>query len=136
MRNNFFVIDTNTLISAFLFKLSNPRKAFDKAIDIGKISASRETFKEFSEVLLRPKFDKYISTEGRLIVLQEFRGLTIFNEVSEIITDCRDPKDNKFLELAISSNASCIITGDKDLLVLHPFRDIPILNATDFINNF
>ena len=54
----------------------------------------------------------------------------------EIIMDCRDPKDNKFLELAISANASCIITGDKDLLVMHPFRGIPILNAFDFINKF
>lgn len=52
------------------------------------------------------------------------------------ITDCRDPKDNKYLELAISANASCIISADKDLLVLHPFRGIPILNAVDFIDNF
>jgi len=52
------------------------------------------------------------------------------------ITDCRDPKDNKFLELAVTANASCIITGDDDLLVLHPFRNIPILNASDFLNNF
>jgi putative PIN family toxin of toxin-antitoxin system len=51
-------------------------------------------------------------------------------------TDCRDTKDNKFLELAVSANASCIITGDKDLLVLNPFRGIPILNAADFLNNF
>ena len=51
------------------------------------------------------------------------------------ITDCCDPKDNKFLELAVAANASCLITGDNDLLVLHPFRNIPILNATDFLNN-
>jgi putative PIN family toxin of toxin-antitoxin system len=52
------------------------------------------------------------------------------------LSDCRDPKDNKFLELAICANASCMITGDKDLLILHPFRGIPILNATDFIKEF
>ncbi len=136
MKNNFFVIDTNTLISAFLFKYSNPRKAFDTAIETGKISGSIETYKEFGEVLLRPKFNKYISTERKLLVLKDFKELTVFSEILESITDCRDPKDNKFLELAISAKASCIITGDKDLLVLHPFRGIPILNAVDFFNKF
>jgi len=136
MKNNLFVIDTNTLISAFLFRYSNPRKAFEKAIKKGKVSASLKTFEEFNEVLLRSKFDKYISREEKLLALKYFRELSIFIEISEMITDCRDPNDNKFLELAISANASCIITGDKDLLVLHPFRGIPILNAVDFINSF
>ena len=66
----------------------------------------------------------------------DFKRLAFFCEISDTITDCRDPKGNKFLELAISANAPCLITGDKDLLVLHPFRSIPILNAVDFINNF
>lgn len=52
------------------------------------------------------------------------------------ITACRDPKDNKFLELAVAAKASCIITGDKDLLELHPFRGIPILTVNDFLNDF
>jgi uncharacterized protein len=52
------------------------------------------------------------------------------------ITDCRDAKDNKFLELAVFAKASCIISGDNDLLVLYPFRTIPILNAVDFVNSF
>ena len=56
-------------------------------------------------------------------------------KISETIIECRDPKDNKFLELAVCANATCI-TGDKDLLILHPFRNIPILNAVDFLNNF
>jgi len=136
MKNNFFVIDTNTLVSSFLFRYSNLRKAFERAIKKGIVSASLKTYAEFSEVLLRSKFDKYISPEEKLLALKYFRELAIFSEISETVTDCRDPKDNKFLELAISANASCIITGDKDLLVLHPFRGLPILNAVDFINNF
>jgi putative PIN family toxin of toxin-antitoxin system len=136
MKNNFFVIDTNTLVSSFLFRYSNLRKAFERAIKKGIVSASLKTYAEFSEVLLRSKFDKYISPEEKLLALKYFRELAIFSEISETITDCSDPKDNKFLELAISANASCIITGDKDLLVLHPFRGIPILNAVDFISNF
>jgi putative PIN family toxin of toxin-antitoxin system len=136
MRNNLFVIDTNTLISAFVFKYSNPRKAFEKAIKKGEVFASLKTYNEFSEFLLRPKFDKYISLEEKLLALKEFKELAVFRKISETITDCRDPKDDKFLELAVSVNASCIITGYKDLLILNPFRNIPILNAVDFINNF
>ncbi|MBX9781791.1 MAG: putative toxin-antitoxin system toxin component, PIN family [Chitinophagaceae bacterium] len=55
---------------------------------------------------------------------------------TEKITDCRDPKDNKFLELAVAANATCIITGDIDLLVLNPFRNIAILNAAVFVATF
>jgi len=136
MKNEVFVIDTNTLISAFLFKYSNPRKAFDRVTEIGKIAVDIETYNEFKDVLLRPKFNTYISPESKLLVLKEFKELIVFSEISESIQVCRDPKDNKFLELAIAANASCIITGDKDLLVLHPFRNVPILNAVDFIDSF
>lgn len=52
------------------------------------------------------------------------------------INACLDSKDDKFLELAITSHASCIISGDKDLLIMHPFRDISILSPTDFLNIF
>ncbi len=83
-----------------------------------------------------PKFDKYVSLENRLAILNEIKGFLVFHEILERITECRDSKDNKFLELAISIDASCIITGDKDLLILHPFREIPIVSAIDFLNNF
>ena len=136
MKNNFFVIDANTVISAFVFKLSKPREALEKAIKTGQVATSLETYEELSEVLLRSKFDKYISLEERLLALKQFKELAVFRKVSETIRECRDPKDDKYLELAVSVNASCIITGDKDLLILHPFRGIPILNAADFLNNF
>jgi len=56
-------------------------------------------------------------------------------EIEETIIECRDAKDNKFLELAISGKASAIITGDKDLLVLHPFRGIPIITVSQFLDS-
>jgi putative PIN family toxin of toxin-antitoxin system len=136
MKNSLFVIDTNTLVSAFLSKYSKPTLAYEKARRTGKVLASLETYEEFCDVFVREKFDKYISLNIRLEILNEFKEIAIFIKISEMITDCRDPRDNKFLELAISANASCIITGDKDLLVLHPFRGIPILNAVDFLNTF
>ena len=54
--------------------------------------------------------------------------------VTTSITDCRDAKDNKFLELAINGQANCIITGDRDLLVLRPCKDISIFHPIDFLN--
>jgi hypothetical protein len=52
------------------------------------------------------------------------------------ITECRGPKDNIFLELAVAGNADCIVTGDKDLLVLGPFRNIRIITPKEFIDQF
>lgn len=128
-------MDTNTLISAFLFKTSKPGQAYDKARGSGTLSASRDTYDEFCNVFVRPKFDKYLSLKIRLAIINEMEGLFVFHQITESVTACRDPKDNKFLELAIAAKSSCVITGDDDLLVLHPFRGIPILNATDFLNN-
>jgi putative PIN family toxin of toxin-antitoxin system len=136
MKNSFFVFDTNTLISAFLSKHSKPTLAYDKARRAGKLLVSLGTYNEFCDVFIRSRFDKYISLETRLEILNEFKEIAIFTKIVETIKDCRDPKDNKFPELAVAANASCIITGDADLLILHPFRGIPILNAVDFLNAF
>ncbi len=103
MKNDLFVIGTNTLVSAFIFRYSKPRKAFEMAVKKGKVCSSLKTYNEFSEVLLRPKFDKYISSKEKLLALNQFKELSIFHKISETITDCRDPKDNKF---AVSANAS------------------------------
>lgn len=135
--NNYFVFDTKTMISASLLIDSVNRKAIRKAIIIGDIAFSKETLNEFKEVVFRKKFNKYfVSIKERLGLLTEVEGSIVFFSPDEKISDCRDPKDNKFLELAVSAKASCIITVDKDLLELHPFRGIPILNAVDFLNNF
>ncbi|HEY5462165.1 MAG TPA: putative toxin-antitoxin system toxin component, PIN family [Hanamia sp.] len=133
----YFVFDTNTLISASLLVDSINKKGVRKAVLLGEIAFSNETLNEFKEVVFSKKFDRYfVSNEERLELLNEIENSIKQFFPSEIIKACRDPKDDKFLELAISANASCIITGDKDLLILNPFRNILILNAVDFINNF
>ena len=74
--------------------------------------------------------------EGTTTATAMDRAVILFFSPDESITACRDSKDNKFLELAVAANASCIITGDKDLLVLHPFKNIPILSSSEFLNRF
>lgn len=131
-----FVFDTNSLISANLSPESVNRKAYDKAREMGIAVYSDTTFAEFAETVIRPKFDKYISGEKRLQAIAAFEKIGQHIQVTISIDLCRDPKDNKFLELAVEAGAACIITGDKDLLVLHPFQNIPILSAADFLNSF
>ena len=131
-----FVFDTNALISAHLLVGSMSRKAYDKAFDKGILIYSAATFDEFAKTFIRSKFEKYLPLAKRTEVIREFQSRAALIDVDLLISASRDPKDNKFLELAIGANASCIITGDKDLLVLNPFRGIPILNAADFLNNF
>ena len=131
-----FVFDTNSLISANLSPDSINRKAYDRAREIGIPVYSGDTLAEFAETLLRPKFDKYISSEKRLQAINAFEKKAQLIQVSVSINLCRDPKDNKFLELAQESAAACIITGDKDLLVLNPFKNIPIFTAADFLKVF
>jgi putative PIN family toxin of toxin-antitoxin system len=58
-------------------------------------------------------------------------------ELVEVLEDskiCRDPKDDKFLNLASSGKANFIVTGDDDLLILKSYRGIQILNAKDFLD--
>lgn len=131
-----FVFDTNSLISIALLPKSTNRSALQKAEQLGEIVLSNEVLSELAEVLLRTKFDKYLTLEERLEFVERIETRYKCIEVTSAFTDCRDSKDNKFLNLAFDAKASCLITGDKDLLVLNPFRNIPILNATDFLNSF
>lgn len=88
------------------------------------------------EVLMRSKFDRYVTEERRLRFLANYFSIAVSVNISECIDACRDPKDNKFLELAVSGKADCIVTGDNDLLKLHPFRDVSILTLKEFINRY
>ena len=133
MNEKYFVIDVNVLISAFLFANSKPRQALDKAQDLGTILLSNSVFLELVEVLNRPKFDRYLSKEIRKQLTDNLAEIALFVEPNEQITECRDVKDNKYLELAITGQAECIITGDQDLLILNPFREIPIITVQEFL---
>lgn len=128
-----FVIDTNVIVSASLFSQSAPRQAFDRTQDIGIILLSQSVLAEIEEVLFRSKLDRYVSRESRANFLENLLKTAVLIEVPEKIDECRDPKDNKFLELAVSGQADCLISGDSDLLILNPFRGIDILTVQEFL---
>ncbi len=128
-----FVFDTNTIISALLFKDSTPRKALDRALVLGEILISLPVVDELSDVLGREKFNRYVTEEERVQFLIALLQETVFVEIVETVAACRDPRDDKFLDLAISGKATHLISGDKDLLSLHPFRNIDILTPREFL---
>jgi hypothetical protein len=97
---------------------------------------SDHTFVEIYQTFTRSKFDKYVSLEKRLNFIGSLRQKAEMVNITEIITTCRDPKDNKFLELAVSGKADLIITGDQDLLVLNPFENIKIMTVNEFLTTF
>jgi putative PIN family toxin of toxin-antitoxin system len=136
MKRNFFVFDTNALISAFLVKNSTSDKAFRKAIERGALAISEAAITEFLEVLWRPKFDTYFTPEERIEIIKEVERYAVTFSASEHINASTDPDDNLFLELALAANADCIISGDPHLRTLHPFRGIPIYSASDFLRLF
>jgi putative PIN family toxin of toxin-antitoxin system len=129
------VIDTGVAVSALLLPRSVPRQAFDVAAARGKLLVSEATVAELDDVLRRPKFNKYVPEEKRLEFLAALVQEAEQVEVTEVITACRDAKDNKFLELAVSGRASHIVSGDGDLLALHPFRGIAVVTPQDFLTS-
>ena len=128
-----YVFDTNTLVSALLLEHSKPGQAFRLALRRGCVLSSSSTLKELAEVLQRGKFERYVTAVEREEFLAVFVERSLFMEPTEEVRACRDAKDNKFLELAGSGCASYIITGDADLLALHPFRNIAILTPAQFL---
>ena len=128
------VIDINVIISAILFNNSPPGKAVKLANQLGKILLSEVIFQEMQETITRKKFDRYLSYDSRRQILSKLLLDSELVEITETITVCRDPKDNKFLDVAVSGQAELIITGDQDLLVLNPFRGIEIITVNEFLN--
>ena len=110
-----YVFDTNTLVSALLFARSNPGQAFSRALRRSQILLSLSTLEELAEVLQREKLDRYVTASEREDFLAALINRAVIIEPTETIRVCRDPKDDKFLELAVSGRATYIVSGDTDL---------------------
>ncbi|OGA52282.1 MAG: putative toxin-antitoxin system toxin component, PIN family [Betaproteobacteria bacterium RIFCSPLOWO2_12_FULL_62_58] len=127
------VVDNNALVSRLLLPDSVPGRAVRRAVDEGQLLISEATLIELADVLARPKFDRYVSIEDRQQFLRLLGSVAELVPITYPIRACRDPRDDKFLELAINGGAAIIITGDKDLLALDPFQGIPIITPASFL---
>ena len=127
------VVDTNVFISGLLSSTSHPARVVERAIGHGQLLGSTDTLRELIETLLSAKFDRYVSRARREALLDRLAPLVEMVEIVQQVRACRDPKDDKFLELAVNGEADVILTGDDDLLSLHPFRGIDILSPAAYL---
>lgn len=131
------VIDTNILVRALL----NPDGSVGPVVDLLRdghylFLYSQATLNELIDVLSRPRMARRygltLDEVDALCALVIRRGESV--KPSRTITVCRDPKDNKFLEVAVAGQADVIVTGDEDLRVLDPFEGISIVRPFEFLH--
>ncbi|MFM7713042.1 MAG: putative toxin-antitoxin system toxin component, PIN family [Microcystis sp.] len=130
------VIDTNILVSFAI----RPNEIFEQMFDYlarkGITLISDDTVAELFTVLNRDKFRKYIRLDSAMDYIEWYVGISESVSVTKSVIACRDPKDDKFLSLAVAGRADCIIAGDSDLLDMIAYEGIPIYRATDFLKLF
>lgn len=120
-----FVFDTNVVVSALLLRHSVARLALERGSRQGKLLISRDTIEELNSVLQRKGFEKYISEEERMEFLVALANACTLVETSERVSACRDPRDDKFLELAVNGGATFIVTGVTTCSSCIPFAESP-----------
>jgi len=125
------VLDTNIWISFLIGRTLDEMEDRFLLNDI-HVLTSEDQLREVREVIYRPKFSRYFSDVER-DQLEDFLVKTAY-AISPIekIELCRDPKDDFLLELAIAGDATNLVTGDDDLLVLGTIRSTRIIRLSEF----
>ena len=121
------VADTHVLVSQLILPESLPARALRKTELESLLLVSDATMYELADVLSRDKFDRYVGRDDRKAFLLKLGAIAEFVPIVQLVRECRDPKDDKFLELAVNGRADVIITGDDDLLAMNPWRGIAVL---------
>jgi uncharacterized protein len=122
------VLDTNVLVSAALKQKSMPGMAALRVERRGGMLKSVATEQQLFEVIGRPYFHSLIDPDTQAW-LSKLMAAAELVRITDRVAACRDPTDDKFLELAVNGHADLIVSGDGDLLALNPFRDIPDRHA-------
>jgi putative PIN family toxin of toxin-antitoxin system len=127
------VFDASAVVSAALKADGVPERAllWGGANDVFALSTPVDS--EIAEVLRRPRFARAIPEVRLEQFLRLSRADAVWFEPTVEVTECRDPKDNKYLELALAAGAEIIVSGDEDLLVLDPWRGIHIVRPADYL---
>lgn len=130
------VLDASTLIGALLKERSVPEQALLLSRSHATICLSRPVEDEIRQVFARPKFRKYLAGERAARILDLLTSAAMFLSPVAAVEDCRDPNDNKYLELALAADADLIISSDADLLALDPWRGVRILRPAEYVALF
>lgn len=127
------VVDTNVLVSRLLVAGSTPARAVRMAVDQGQLLLSDAMLEEVVRVLLKPKFDPYVTMEERQEFLRMLSRVAVRVPVTYRVQACRDEKDNMVLELAVNGRADVVISGDRDLLEMGSYQGIAIVTPAEYL---
>ena len=130
------VVDTNILVSFAIRPNTNFEKIFDHIAAQGVTLVSEDTLAELVDVLNREKFRRYIPSSRVIDYVEWYVAISEIAVVTEPVVACRDPKDDKFLALALAGKADCIIAGDSHLLEMVSFSGVAIHSPADFLRLF
>jgi len=128
------VVDTNVFVSGLLRQSSVPGQAARRARHDAILLVSQETMRELADVLARAKVDRYVTVEQRMQFIRLVANIAELVPIVRAVRECRDPKDDKFLEAALNGRANGILTGDKDLPAMNPWRGVEILSPDDYLH--
>lgn len=132
----YIVIDTNVLISAGLLPNSKSAQVLAIAVEQFVIAQNDSTWHELETRIARQKFDRYFEKDGRLKhLIQIAQSIKRFESFAKIKLSA-DDTDNKFIELAIDSQSSIIISGDPDLKNIQVYAEIEILSPSMFFDRY
>jgi putative PIN family toxin of toxin-antitoxin system len=109
------------------------RQALAAARATGTIALSEAVFGEVAAVIARPKFMPVLTADRLSEVLELLAAAALWVEPATKVEDCHHAKDNCYLELALAAGALVIVSGDEDLLVLHPWRGARVLRPSHFV---
>jgi putative PIN family toxin of toxin-antitoxin system len=130
------VFDASSIVGALLKPDSVPERALLLARSHETICLSPSVEAEIRDVFSRPRFAGHLSGgRGESILSLLSMAATIVTP-TEAVTDCRDAKDNKYLELALAAGAQTIVSSDDDLLVLDPWRGVRIVTPAEYVRRF
>ena len=127
------VVDASVVASAELKRQSTPERALIFALTYDALYLSEPVIEEIRDVLRRPKFYKYINEERLADILALILADAHFVSPTENVAACRDPADDKYLELALAAKAYAVISGDRDLLSMSPWRGVRILSPAEYV---
>ncbi len=123
------VLDTNVLIAAFIAR-GTCHELLEHCVREHTLVGSSFVLDEFLDKLVE-KFDFSAQEAGEARELLATRMIAVEpGTLGE--RACRDADDDSILATAVAGDCACIVTGDKDLLVLGAFRGIDIISPRDF----
>lgn len=137
------VLDASSLVRAALTPRSAARKLANAVLGRGLLVASASTLDEVERVLARPKFRRWLPEDDRIGLMRQIRSGAVVLEPENAVVACRDPSDNKYLEIALAAaeeaggpGAVVIASDDQGLLALHPWQGIAVLKPEAVLELF